>query len=62
MLGGWDRQVRRILEVAGDDRSELLHRLLLALGEHENGLDALNAALDGFGAARSRCSWQVQIW
>ena len=39
----WDRTVRRILEIAGEESGELLHRLLV--GEHEKSLDRLCAGL-----------------
>lgn len=41
----WDRTTRRVMESVSGETSAFLHRLLLAIGEHEQGIDALDAAL-----------------
>lgn len=48
------RTTRRIMELVGENSSELLHRLIVEIIEHNNanGLAALDAALAGFAGAR----------
>ncbi len=56
MVRSWDRKVRRILEIAGEDRGELLQRILLALGEHEHSGDA---PLVDFGATEAKVLTEI---